>query len=145
MCGRQRGNAKEAAASATRGQACTSKQDRDLRLVAELLSARTVTMGRSPSHLDGGAPLTLADMPKLVQVLTRQMHAAVNEGETRPGRRGTWHVPEDDVELSGKDDGLSVVGATEGEQKDSESTRRVELLELATIGFTTDESGETVV
>ena len=50
----------------------TSDNDRDLTLVAELLAARQVTMDRCPSQLLGDAPITMADMPKLIQVRRTQ-------------------------------------------------------------------------
>ena len=53
-------------------QQCTSENDRDITIVAELLAARQVTMDRCPSQLVGDAPLTLADMPKLIQVRRTQ-------------------------------------------------------------------------
>jgi len=49
-----------------------SDEDSDLVQVAELLEARRSTMARTPDSLQGDAALTLADMPKIIQMLEKQ-------------------------------------------------------------------------
>ena len=50
-----------------------SDEDSELVQVAELLAARRSTMQRTPDSLQGDAALTLADMPKIIQMLGQQI------------------------------------------------------------------------